>query len=97
MGQPDIALILEGLLGRLCKFSCASPAERFELAGKVSEYCNRSLKKHDLPVQIEEIFVECLDLDHWGEKKLPPTLTLKGIRGRLIPKIENLAGKLQSN
>ena len=87
--------ILKGLLSKLYKFNNASPQKRLSLAYQISKYSHENLKKHNLPMEIEEIFVQCLDMNHWNDKKLPPTLTIEEIRESFIPDIRKIIRKLE--
>ena len=93
--KKNIIRILKGLLCQLHKLINTSPQKRLHLAYFISNYCQKNLEKYNLSMEIEELFIQCLDLDHWGDKELPPTLSIKEIRESFIPEIQRMIRKLE--
>lgn len=80
---------LERILNLLVK---EKPENRMKIANLISDFANKSLseKKMKLSEEVEEILIECLDLNHWDNIELPPTLTIKEIRDSMLPNVKRI-------
>lgn len=88
-GPKGYVKILEKLAEMLEKLLNTPEKERERIANMVSDYCAESIYnvKDD---RVEDILVSCLDLDHWGWKELPPSLTIDDIRNEVLPEVRKL-------
>lgn len=84
--------IIKGLIELLEKLISSPKDLQEKVANEISSYAEKNLK-NNLPEDVEELLVHCLDLDHWGWEELPPTLTIDDIKREFLPEVRKILVK----
>lgn len=96
IGKINKVAVANNLIKLLKKFVNSTNHEKENISVLISDYCQDILLanekvKNKLPLDLEEILESCLDLNHWGDEDIPPTLTIKEIKVEIIPQLKKIA------